>query len=1156
MEKNVRMFLLSVILMTLGISANAQPAQITEIPGNSTNFITIRELVYFTAGSALWRTDGTASGTFELGSGFEFNSRNQFRSSIGNSSAVYFTNLQQSGLNGKWKELWRSDGTPAGTVRVHTSADYDVRILGSTVNGLIFTASDPATGLEVHIANGTSSELIKDINPGPTDGYVDRGDNLGQRVIFAANDGTHGTELWITSASEGASMLKDINPGPGDGFVSSPGAEIGYVAEGGVFVDNQTLYYFTGNDPSSGKEPWVSNGTSSGTQLLKNVVPGSGSPGPIEFKVSNNMVTYFMVYSADRSETTADLWKTNGTPATTAMIKKVDKDHPDRNHFMRYSNDIYFFAWPQQVESNLWVSDGTNAGTEELFRFYTAEGGVSYFEQVNGGLLFYGNHQGVPTPLFRHEPFFRTTKEIIRFNSAAFLRGPRDLTDIDGELLFYADHDGPSDNGEPENEEDYYQLFQSDGYTTRSLRDIFGISFKGSDNIARFKSKMILFTTDGQTKKLWKYDPSESIGYFTLVNADTDEDIQRVNDNEIITLPEDVNFSVRFDPLETAGSIRFSMGGGIIRLENQAPYSIAGDANGNYAPWTGTDDFNAGLTANIYSEPGGKGTLEHQPTIHFEIKRESGTLDCNASGTILREQWNNVSGNNVSAIPVTRQPNSTSQLNIFEGPTNSSTNFGARIRGYICPPTTGNYTFWIASNDHSELWLSTDDNPSNKVKIASVTGATTPRQWTKFPSQKSAAINLTAGKRYYIEALHKQGAGSHNIAVGWQLPDGALERPIPGNRLSPFYQEENLPPNVLITYPWENQAFNQPTTVTIETDASDHEGDLVKVEFFEGANKLGEVVSPPYNFTWENVPPGNYNLSAKATDGQGATDFAYVSITVNEGDGECTASGTITREYWANVPGARVSDIPVNTSPTSTNELTIFEGPSNIGSNYGTRIRGYICPPVSGGYNFWIASNDHSELWLSTDDNAANKVRIAYLTGSSGPREWGKNRSQLSTTTIMLVAGRRYYIEALHKQGVGSDHVAVGWQLPDGAMERPIPGSGLSPFEMNSARMASDPDNNASTEKDLYSQINIYPNPVQSGDPELTIAGYERVEEPVETQVEIINMTGEVVFADRILCGGNCSAYLMDINKHLVPGVYLVNMKTNGTRNSRRLLVK
>jgi hypothetical protein len=77
-------------------------------------------------------------------------------------------------------------------------------------------------------------------------------------------------------------------------------------------------------------------------------------------------------------------------------------------------------------------------------------------------------------------------------------------------------------------------------------------------------------------------------------------------------------------------------------------------------------------------------------------------------------------------------------------------------------------------------------SPLNKVKIAWVTGYTGVRIWTKYPNQQSVSVHLTGGERYYIEALHNQASGSDNLAVGWQLSNGTLERPIQGNRLSPF----------------------------------------------------------------------------------------------------------------------------------------------------------------------------------------------------------------------------------------------------------------------------------------------------------------------------------------------------------------------------------
>ena len=92
-------------------------------------------------------------------------------------------------------------------------------------------------------------------------------------------------------------------------------------------------------------------------------------------------------------------------------------------------------------------------------------------------------------------------------------------------------------------------------------------------------------------------------------------------------------------------------------------------------------------------------------------------------------------------IPVgTTPPNITDTLPSFEAPTNWADNYGTRLRGYITAPVTGSYTFWIASDDKGELWLSTDDDPLNKVKIASVPDHTDTREWDKFPSQKSSAV--------------------------------------------------------------------------------------------------------------------------------------------------------------------------------------------------------------------------------------------------------------------------------------------------------------------------------------------------------------------------------------------------------------------------------
>ena len=120
----------------------------------------------------------------------------------------------------------------------------------------------------------------------------------------------------------------------------------------------------------------------------------------------------------------------------------------------------------------------------------------------------------------------------------------------------------------------------------------------------------------------------------------------------------------------------------------------------------------------------------------------------------------------------------------LEAETNTGrNNYGQRVRAYLVPPTTGSYTFWIASDDQSNLWLSTDDQPSHAKLIANVAAWTNSREWTKEANQKSVPIALVGGVRYYIEVLMQQGGGGDNLAVQWQLPSGVLETPIPASRL-------------------------------------------------------------------------------------------------------------------------------------------------------------------------------------------------------------------------------------------------------------------------------------------------------------------------------------------------------------------------------------
>lgn len=206
---------------------------------------------------------------------------------------------------------------------------------------------------------------------------------------------------------------------------------------------------------------------------------------------------------------------------------------------------------------------------------------------------------------------------------------------------------------------------------------------------------------------------------------------------------------------------------------------------------------------------------------------------CGPQAYITKEQYNNIPGKLITDLTSnSNYPNNPSvitRLTAFEAPINAGENFGARIRGYVVPPITGNYTFWIASDDQSELWLSTDSTTTRKKKIASVTGNTFSRQYTKYPAQKSVVITLTAGKKYYIEALQKESIAGDNLSVRWQLPNGTIEMPIPCTRLLAYNPvtprlavERNLslPADSVVNDPL--QVYPNPATSVINIKLTSH----------------------------------------------------------------------------------------------------------------------------------------------------------------------------------------------------------------------------------------------------------------------------------------------------------------------------------------------
>jgi len=119
----------------------------------------------------------------------------------------------------------------------------------------------------------------------------------------------------------------------------------------------------------------------------------------------------------------------------------------------------------------------------------------------------------------------------------------------------------------------------------------------------------------GSAAEIESISSVSSLPRFVWVNAGTDTDIQTINDGDILYLVPGVGYTVRYEPATAVGSVVF-IGA---RTENEAPYAIAGDNNGNYNPWNGATPGNKAITAVSYSGNNGSGTVLATSTVTFTL---------------------------------------------------------------------------------------------------------------------------------------------------------------------------------------------------------------------------------------------------------------------------------------------------------------------------------------------------------------------------------------------------------------------------------------------------------------------------------------------------------------------------------------------------------
>lgn len=328
-------------------------------------------------GRQLWATDGTAAGTKVLKelptSGGLWG---MYRSGLDNLTAgpggvLYFT----VDAAGSGQQLWKTDGTAAGTVLVKQVNAASTRDAGPvpatkpvfqlTVAGgrLFFAAGDGVHGDELWASDGTAAgtKQVKDLTPGSNGSALGDFAALGGKVAFTADDGT-GRKLWVSDGTAAGTVA-----------VATPAGVLGHNPFGPYsenFVSAGGKVYFPGRD-AAGLQLWVTDGTAAGTRRVSNVAgvaPPWGGPGDPQVTgiTAAGAKVYFVANDRDAG---AQLFVSDGTAAGTRMVKKLGKGPAEGGvgslpaAGLAVGDKLLFAADDGEHGRELWVTDGTAAGT-------------------------------------------------------------------------------------------------------------------------------------------------------------------------------------------------------------------------------------------------------------------------------------------------------------------------------------------------------------------------------------------------------------------------------------------------------------------------------------------------------------------------------------------------------------------------------------------------------------------------------------------------------------------------------------------------------------------------------------------------------------------------------------------------------------------------
>jgi ELWxxDGT repeat protein len=463
-------------------SSISRPTALTDVNGT----------LFFAANSAaeLWRSDGTPDGTRRIK--VFADPPSSITSLVGVSGALFI--LTDNGA------LWASDGTEAGTTLV--SEGLHAFNLTAADDTLYFVVSEAYDMNELWKSNGSPEGTVR-VKSFPTPYGPENLTNVNGTLFFAGTDGsTEFRELWKSDGTEaGTTMVKRLSSGTKGAFLPPYGEN----ASGNLTEAGGMLFFFPEAAPTASLGLWQSDGTATGTGLVKDVLApqlmelNSRFPGPVQAGG-----TLFFIGAARDGSTGYELWRSDGTLANTVLVKDIQPGpqsafRSDVSSLIAVSGAVYFVADYEPGQPGLWRSDGTEKGTvfvKDISLEPPLEGhlypqdltdvnGTLYFLASNGRALW--KSDGTPTGTVRVKQQIRASR----------------LTNVNG-IVFFAATDDSADLG----------LWKSDGTEAGTIR-VKGIGpGLGSffpDRLTNVGGTLFFSAEDAAAgRELWKSDGTEA----------------------------------------------------------------------------------------------------------------------------------------------------------------------------------------------------------------------------------------------------------------------------------------------------------------------------------------------------------------------------------------------------------------------------------------------------------------------------------------------------------------------------------------------------------------------------------------------------------------------------------------------------------------------